>query len=92
MGKKSRKLQVTSTNNGKDVTKTYNFANTESSNEELATFANKINSLTDNTIKNVTKVDRQNITDAVEEVKGVTFELNLDLFAQNPDLIKQGTG
>lgn len=63
---KSRKLQVTSVNNGKDVTKTYNYANTESTNGELATFASQINSLTDNTLKKVVKVDRENITNAEE--------------------------
>ena len=68
MGKVSRKLQVTSTNNGKDVTKTFNYANTESTNAELTTFANNLYALSDNTIKTVTKVDRQNISDATEEL------------------------
>ena len=66
MGKVSRKIQVTSTNNGKDVTKTFNHANTESTNAELSTFAHNLYALSDNTVKNVTKVDRQNISDAEE--------------------------
>ena len=52
---------------GKVKSRTATYANPEASNGTLAGFARALNSLSTNTFSSVTRIDRQNITDAVEE-------------------------
>lgn len=59
-----RKLQITTRNKGVDVTKTYNYANTEMTDSDCVTFAEGLNALSDNTLKQVKRIDKTKITNA----------------------------
>lgn len=85
MGKISTKLQLTTLNGSKSVTKSLTFANSEKDNATLADSARMINSLSNNTLKSIVRVDRQNITDAEEapSFEGFTFSLTNPVFGTN---------
>lgn len=63
-----RKLQVTTSNNGAKVTKTYNYMNTELTDSDCLVFAENLNMLSSNTLKKVVRTDKTNITNAQQEV------------------------
>ena len=81
-------VSVRDTNNNSD-TINISYVNPDADDSVLRQFAQKINGLTTNTLVSVSKSVVTDITGDIEP-SGVTFNLNLDLFAQNPDFIKQG--
>ena len=54
-------------NFGKVKSRTVTYANPDASNYTLSNGVKVLNSLSNNTLQSITRVDRQNITDAVEE-------------------------
>ena len=59
-----RKLQIKTRNNGVDVTKTITHANTEMTDSDCVTFAENLNALSANTLKQVKRIDKTKITNA----------------------------
>ena len=55
---------------GKVKSRTTTHANPEASNANLAGFTRAMNTLSTNTFSSVTRIDRENITDATEETEG----------------------
>ena len=64
---KSTKLQIKTSKEGKEVSKSVTYVNPAKSNGELSTFARQLNSLSSNTLDSVIRIDRENITHATEE-------------------------
>lgn len=61
-----RKLQVTTSNSGAKVTRTYNHINTTLTDSDCVVFAENLNMLSANTLKKVVRTDKTNITNATE--------------------------
>lgn len=59
-----RKVQITTSTNGKKVTKTYDHFNENLTDSDCLTFAETVNALSDATVKKVVRTDKTDITNA----------------------------
>ena len=64
-----RKVQITTSKDGIKSTKTYNHFNTDLTDSDCVTFATNLNALSSRTLKQVARVDKEDITNAAHPLK-----------------------